>query len=267
MIPTDEIRTELTFYRSLRKRLSSKLRGLPSGSIYYKKMRGFYRPHTRIEGKETYLNASQARLIQDLTQRKELERSLKAIDVNLESLQLLQDQFTDLSALMPSWLHIVPPGQGPFYRQISKLSRNEITHIINQWTSDHYGRAEFLEEHKIHRTSDGTYVRSKSEVILYEHYTNHGLAFENESPLELGNRIRHPDFKLLRKRDGKLFIHEHFGMLSDPDYYARSVNTICLYLEHGFFPYYNFICTFDYEDGSIDLTVVDSILRSLGFID
>ena len=74
----------------------------------------------------------------------------------------------------------------------------------------------------IHRTSDGTAVRSKSEVIVYDVLTSLGLSieYEKELPAKDGNpkNFRLPDFTVHRK--GRTWYWEHLGMLEKSSYKA-----------------------------------------------
>ena len=72
----------------------------------------------------------------------------------------------------------------------------------------------------IHRTSDGTAVRSKSEVIVYDILSALGLTVEYETPLvsKSGDPkdFRLPDFTV--HYQGKTWYWEHLGMLDKESY-------------------------------------------------
>ena len=74
----------------------------------------------------------------------------------------------------------------------------------------------------IHRTSDGTAVRSKSGVIVYDVLASLGLSieYEKELPAKDGNpkNFRLPDFTIHRK--GRTWYWEHLGMLEKSSYKA-----------------------------------------------
>ena len=72
----------------------------------------------------------------------------------------------------------------------------------------------------IHRTSDGTPVRSKSEVIVYDILTSLGLSVQYETPLmnkdgDLKD-FRLPDFTV--HYQGRTWYWEHLGMLDKASY-------------------------------------------------
>jgi hypothetical protein len=72
----------------------------------------------------------------------------------------------------------------------------------------------------IHRTSDGTAVRSKSEVIVYDVLATLGLSIKYEEQLRNkdGNELdfRLPDFTIYHQ--GKTWYWEHLGMLDKASY-------------------------------------------------
>lgn len=72
----------------------------------------------------------------------------------------------------------------------------------------------------IHRTSDGTAVRSKSEVIVYDLLASLGLSieYEKELPAKDGNpkNFRLPDFTI--HHQGRTWYWEHLGMLEKASY-------------------------------------------------
>lgn len=72
----------------------------------------------------------------------------------------------------------------------------------------------------IHRTSDGTAVRSKSEVIVYDVLLSLGLSVQYEQPLVAKsgdpNDFRLPDFTI--SYQGRMWFWEHLGMLDRASY-------------------------------------------------
>jgi hypothetical protein len=81
------------------------------------------------------------------------------------------------------------------------------------------GGGRYLEDRLIHRTANGTLVRSKSEVIIADALAAAGVAFEYELPFPgHDGTIRLPDFTIEDSATGQLFVWEHLGLLSNPDY-------------------------------------------------
>jgi exodeoxyribonuclease V alpha subunit len=92
--------------------------------------------------------------------------------------------------------------------------------LIGQDTGDIGIKGSYRPEGLIHRTSDGTAVRSKSEVIVYDVLTSEGLSVQYEEPL-VGldgdsRNFRLPDFTV--HQHGRTWYWEHLGMLDKAKY-------------------------------------------------
>lgn len=91
-------------------------------------------------------------------------------------------------------------------------------------------------QHLIHRTTDGTVVRSKSEWLIYEICQREGLAPAYERPLTSRNgdgTWKEPDFTFVDLA-GDPIIWEHLGMLDNTIYAQGWANKRQWYAENGF---------------------------------
>ncbi|MBQ9014645.1 MAG: hypothetical protein IJ109_00860 [Firmicutes bacterium] len=267
MITKQEIRKETALIMSLKHRFSERLDKLPPGVLYLKMSHGKRRPHQRVDGREIYLSRKNTAIVQGLKDKKELDRSLKKLEQNLDILEKLQAQYTEIPDLMPAGMSLSSQTKGPLQKVAPMLSRDSIAEIASRWRTEHNGNTDYRPEERIHRTSDGICVRSKSELAIYEYLKSHGISFVYELPLQLGDHLRYPDFTLIRRSDGKVFLWEHLGMMSDPSYYRSNINKIYEYMAENYLPDRDMLFSYDYEDGSIDLLEVDRMLRGFGFIE
>ena len=266
MITISEVKNTLNMYCDLRSRLSKQIPELPEGKLYFKHEHGVARAYTRVDGNEKYLGTKHFGLIQSLAQRQELEKAIVSLDANISLLTTLLESYSDLYDLMPSLQPLIQDESVGHAKGSKALSKRQLSTIIDEWATNHNSNTDYFMEGKKHKTSDGNYVRSKSELAIYEFLLSHNISFRYEEPLDLGTKTKIPDFTLIRS-DGKKFIWEHFGLLSDEEYYRRAINTMYLYMDYGFLPYDNIIISYDYEDGSINMEYIDRVLRALGFID
>ena len=69
----------------------------------------------------------------------------------------------------------------------------------------------------IHTTSDGKFVKSKSELIIYELLIARGIEVLYEEPLVIDNVKKLPDFYICDDA-GREYYWEHLGMLNDENY-------------------------------------------------
>jgi hypothetical protein len=79
----------------------------------------------------------------------------------------------------------------------------------------------FFEEGLIHCAADHTMLRSKSELVIYEHLLGLGLRPAYEKELALDGQERYPDFTLELEEAGVTVYWEHCGMLHDEAYRRR----------------------------------------------
>lgn len=267
MLTRKEIRIEVRLARSLHKQLLKEIGKLPKGVLYWKKGHGVKRPYQRVDGREFYLNKKKEGIIQGLKDKKRLQWSVKKLEENLLLLQQLESRYTEIADLMPDNMSMSSAGQRPVQKAAPLLSREKVSEIAAIWKTEHNGNTDYRPEERIHRTSDGICVRSKSELVIYEYLKSHGVPFVYELPVQLDDHWRYPDFTLLRQSDSRIFLWEHLGLMKDPTYYQRNIRKISEYMAEDYLPFRDMIFSFDYEDGSIDLLELDRLLRGMGFIE
>lgn len=79
-----------------------------------------------------------------------------------------------------------------------------------------YADDAWFDANRIHRATDGTYVRSKSELVIANLLAQHGVPYEYEPTLNLGGTKCRPDFVI--SRSTRTFYWEHLGMLNNAAY-------------------------------------------------
>ena len=169
MISKAEVRKELSLSRTLIDRLSGQLDDLPEGKLYMKMERGKYRPYQRIEGRENYLNRNQIDIVNGLANREKIENAICKLNMNTQVLDILESTYTEIPDLMPDNMNIMAIGNRPILKNTQLLSKEELEQISSDWITGHNGNTDYRPEGRIHRTSDGIWVRSKSELIIYEY--------------------------------------------------------------------------------------------------
>jgi len=111
----------------------------------------------------------------------------------------------------------------------------------------------------IHRTSDGTAVRSKSEVIVYDVLLSLGLSVQYEHPLIAksgdANDFRLPDFTI--SYQGRTWFWEHLGMLDTASYKAEWQDKERWYEVNGYSE--RLITSRDYPGGIGGIVYADEI--------
>ena len=124
----------------------------------------------------------------------------------------------------------------------------------------------FRPEELIHKTRDGTYVRSKGEALIYNYLLDIGVVFVYELPLRIRlgskNSLLLPDFTLLSEIDYKTVIYiEHQGMMSTPKYREKFNDSVYKYWLNGYLPERDVFFTFDLPNGGFDDRPISNIIR------
>lgn len=129
------------------------------------------------------------------------------------------------TALTRQTNRVVVLHQGPLTDLLaySDVSNSEIaqryTNLFNDPQPQDVGGRRLLDANFIHRTSNGTLVRSKSEVIVADALAAAGVEFVYEKQFKgHDGTVRYPDFTIVDAATGETYLWEHLGMLSDPRY-------------------------------------------------
>lgn len=121
-------------------------------------------------------------------------------------------------------------------------------------------------QNKTERTSDGTMVKTISEMVLYERLIAAGLIFVYELPLpsnDYGPNL-YPDFTVLSPLDCKTeIIIEYVGRLDLPQYRDEFSRRLYRYMMNGYTPGVNLFFAFGDMRGHIDSLQVNKIIADI----
>jgi ATP-dependent exoDNAse (exonuclease V) alpha subunit len=95
----------------------------------------------------------------------------------------------------------------------------------------------FMESRLIHCACDGTPIRSKSEVIIYDQLVKHRITPSYEKELVINGVEKLPDFTIEDDESGVTYYWEHLGLLSDPGYRDRWEAKLAWYRANDILPY------------------------------
>ena len=114
-------------------------------------------------------------------------------------------------------------------------------------------------------TCDGTSVRSKGELIIYNTLAFLEVPFRYEEVIPLidenGRRVnRCPDFVILRP-DGREVILEYLGMLNDEKYATDNFDKFMLYWRNGYVLNDTLFYVMDDVNGTLNAQVVTDLIR------
>lgn len=115
----------------------------------------------------------------------------------------------------------------------------------------------------IHKTQEGIFVRSKSEVIVANLLHAENIDFEYERRFETDSGWRLPDFSIPTRAD-ELIILEHLGMLHKPSYREEWEIKKKFYERNGYIVGQNLFVTTEDENGAIDSKyIMENIIKTI----
>lgn len=105
-------------------------------------------------------------------------------------------------------------------------------------------------------------VRSKSELIIANALNSQNIPYRYEQKLTIKGRDIYPDFNILNVRKQKEIIWEHFGLMDDPEYVAKTVRKISEYSANGFQIGDNLIVTFENNHTPLNTIQVNYYIKN-----
>ncbi|MCR5626417.1 MAG: hypothetical protein K6F99_03770 [Lachnospiraceae bacterium] len=138
-----------------------------------------------------------------------------------------------------------------------------------KWQDKTFKPNTYMEENKIYETRRGDMVRSKSEAMIADMLCELGIPYHYEMPLTLmdrktnSQRVRYPDFTLLKIRTREEVYLEHFGLLDDEEYLSGSLNKLDEYRANGIYPGRNLIFTYETENNPLDIKGIKKMLKDV----
>lgn len=190
----------------------------------------------------------------------QLEKSVKQIEKNMKIARRFVKVFKplDFDGLK------IPP----VYRSVNVLgagSSNSASAL--KWKAESEERKLRYEikypEHLTHTTNDGTRVRSKSEVIIYNLLLELGVVFVYELPLFVNGVMLTPDFTIYDEATDGLIIMEHLGMIGNQEYMEFFEKKLLLYDKAGYVIGGNLILTTDNSRGDFNSGAIVRMLAGL----
>lgn len=148
-----------------------------------------------------------------------------------------------------------------FFTPLGAEDKTAGSEAMRRFMQNKYEQSSYKPEKKIHITSRGLRVRSKSELLIAEAFYSHDVAFHYEEVLLLGERRFAPDFTIMRA-DGRLVYWEHCGLPDNEAYMAAHREKLKHYEAAGIVPWKNFIVTYDEADGTLNLRIIESEIEN-----
>lgn len=253
----EEILTEIEKRQDF---VSKELKTCPPGALLRIKEqdRIVYYHDVWIDGKRrrTSLN-KHPEMLALLARKKYLEIESVILENNMNILRKIMTGFCDIT---PEQIWKQLPEK---YKDLPKsiFFQDMEARTAECWQNQPYEQSDYLPDRKVHLTSRGLAVRSKSELIIAEKFYEFQVPFRYEQVLKIGKYTLAPDFTILTA-DDRMFYWEHCGLPENSSYMKKHKWKMDLYESAGIVPWKNLIVTYDNERGTIELPVIESEIRN-----
>lgn len=252
---------ECQWEQTLLVKYQKELEKLPKGTLCKKhrnnKVYYYHQYRTNTGGFEQKLiKQNQYFLVEQVKRRRFLEESIKSISNNI---RLLDTFIAKFQAYSPDDISSKMAGT---YKDLPLICYSDsYSKDVKNWIHEQFETTDKYPEHKIHQTSKGEMVRSKSEALIACMLDAYKVPYRYEAVLQLGQVKFFPDFTILRPRDNKIIYWEHFGLMDDPEYIKKTLTKLLLFREQGLRIGEDIIITFDSADGGIDVKELQDIIK------
>lgn len=133
--------------------------------------------------------------------------------------------------------------------------------IMSDWMDAPFEQNPKYPENKIHETSSGNFVRSKSEVLIDMVLYTNKIPFRYECALPLRQYTVYPDFTIMHPKTGKIMYWEHFGKMDDVKYNRKVGERIQTYIENEIIPSIDLITTYETMEHPLTIMEIESIVK------
>ena len=132
---------------------------------------------------------------------------------------------------------------------------------ISHWLESSYEQNPSHPERLIYKSCSGHLLRSKSEMLIDMMLYQHKIPFRYECALTLGDVLLYPDFTIRHPQTGEYYYWEHFGLMDQTDYVAKTFCKMRLYTEHGIVPGIHLITTYETLEHPLSTEMLEKIIE------
>ena len=257
----DGINRRIDIVNKMACQAETKLKKYPKGRIKIcKQGNTSYYYHISNRRNPRLLKKADVKLIDDLIQKRYLEKVLEAFKAESDALMKIKK-------LYPSTI------AEEIYDELTDDRKAHVKPIIPtdeqyvaRWLAEPYKRKPISDDVPYYETENGERVRSKSEVIIADRLSLSSVPYKYECPLvlQIDDELItiHPDFTLLRMSDRKVLYFEHCGMMDNAEYADELVKRINQYSRAGIILGDRLFLMFETSKTPLDVRVLDSLINS-----
>ena len=238
-----DILKELAYIEQEISTLKKKCEDLPEGRFYCAKNGKYTKWYLYEQGKVVFLSKSEKQKAQKVLQREFCENKIEELALKKSFIEKYQRQLKKIHHKIRRF-----DNENSDYRRLLKNAFVPNQEELQEWMRVPYDGNPYMREQRIYETTDGNFVRSKSEVMICTALQKNGVPYRYECPLDLGDGIIYPDFTIMHPRTRKIYYWEHAGMLDNLDYLDHHLQKERRYIRAGIYPDVNLILTHETKE-------------------
>lgn len=209
--------------------------------------------HSRQQGR--YIKRAELSLANALAQKEYDLKLRRLVDRRLSQISKLNSEYRD------DEIENIYSMQHPQRQAIIIPAEKSWEQTVTEWKSIPYTKKGFKPGDPEIYTKEGERVRSKSEKILADTFTDYGIVYKYECPLQLREGVVHPDFTFLSRFTHEEIYWEHDGRMDDPEYAENAVRKINTYIRNDILPGKRLILTYETSKCVLNDSVVKKMIR------
>lgn len=252
----DAVRKEIETLEKALNVAKKEIEILPKGHLHCS--RSNHTDQYLIDGK--YVSKKNIEWIRGVAQREYYEDVIPVMDSILKKLYSVEELYRN-QAFNSS------------YKSLCNARKKLVTPLfdtveekIQAFLAEQYSPGKFEEENRSEfYTAKGERVRSKSELLISERLCKYEIPYHYEKPIELCDWHRvvvcRPDFTVMNKRTGNLYLYEHLGRMDDSWYVENCMRKLDLYEKNGYLIGKNLIITRETTASPLNIGKVDSYIK------
>ena len=235
------------------KSLESQIESCPEGKIICTPNGNTYKWYRSDGHKSVYIPKSERKLAEQLAVKKYLQQIKEDCTQEKSAIEFYlrhhkASQVEDLLINKPGYQDLL----SPYFKHQSQE--------IEAWKNAPFEQNPKYPENKIHKTSSGNVVRSKSEALIDMVLYTNKIPFRYDCALQLREYTIYPDFTILHPRTQKIIYWEHFGKMDDLKYNRNIGERIQVYVNNGIVPSIDLITTYETSKQPLTTQEIEKIV-------
>lgn len=214
------------------------------------------------KGERTYISKGNKKLVHDLCLNSYIPKLKKNLKRRLSILKNYKKfiENNPLSSIEENFNKNQKQYLKPIYKKYDDLTID--------WISEKYDKKAIASNPNMLITNRNDLVRSKSECLIANSLYERKIAYRYEAGIDLidsngSKRKVYPDFTILHPKTREIIIWEHFGMMDNSNYSKSALMKINSYINNGYIPGINLICTFESLDVNLNGASIKIIIDKL----